>query len=308
MKKPLLYLLLAFVLSFGGLAHAGSMALLGAGSSSVGRTFSISPAVSGKSTWNLDVDGPLNISTAGVWDITPLSTFSAGTKSWGGGGGINRVAAPAGAAGAMTGTAQLTSGVAYKLYVGGAGGSNPSTAGGTNGGGNGGAGGGVEPGGGGGGYSGIRTAAGVPLAISGGGGGAARAAGAVGGAGGGSSGVAGGSVTAGGGGPGTQVGGGAGGTGDAGGGAGSAYAGGIGETRGNDGAGGGGGGYYGGGGGGAVIGIDAAGGGGGSGYFDPVKVPDGVLYAGSGITPGNSADSDRGGAGAPQTDGRLVLY
>ena len=39
--------------------------------------FSISPAYTGKSTWDLAVDGPLNISATGTYTITPTNTFTA---------------------------------------------------------------------------------------------------------------------------------------------------------------------------------------------------------------------------------------
>lgn len=83
--------------------------------------FSISPAVSGKSTWDLDVDGPLTLSAAGTWTITPLSAITVQGKMWGAGGGSGRNGAvcTGGAGGyAFANDITLTSGVAYKLIVG----------------------------------------------------------------------------------------------------------------------------------------------------------------------------------------------
>ena len=42
-----------------------------------GRTFTISPAVSGKSTWTLETDGALTITTAGTYTIVASSSYSA---------------------------------------------------------------------------------------------------------------------------------------------------------------------------------------------------------------------------------------
>ena len=72
------------------------------------RSFNISPAYSGYSTWNLNVDGPLSFSTAGTWTITPTVNFTATVKAWGAGGGggyPSRSEAAHGAAGgvALTG-------------------------------------------------------------------------------------------------------------------------------------------------------------------------------------------------------------
>ena len=76
-------------------------------------------------------------------------------------------------------------------------------------------------------------------------------------------------------------------------------AGGVGFGDGGDGfgsdTGGGGGGYAGGGGGG--FGSSGGAAGGGSGYFDPTNLTGGVTDTGSGATPGDSADTDRGTAG-----------
>lgn len=51
------------------------------------RVFTISPAVSGKSTWDLDVDGPLTLSTAGSWTLAPQGGWlDATVELWGPGG------------------------------------------------------------------------------------------------------------------------------------------------------------------------------------------------------------------------------
>jgi hypothetical protein len=267
------------------------------------RTFSINPAVGGESTWDLDVDGPLVLSSAGTWTITPTATFTASTKAWGAGGGAGGNAAWAGGGGGYAGgTVTLQSGTSYRLYIGAAGNMGEqiggNAQGGAPGGGNSGANdtlccGGPYGGGGGGGYSGIKETAGAAVLLAGGGGGSGW--GGTGGAGGGTNGVDGvGYFSAPDGGDrGTQSGGGAGGPGA---GSGSAYQGGSGASGDYESStgygGGGGGGYYGGGGGAA-----GSGGGGGSGYFDSSKVSGATLTAGSGTTPGNASDSDRSGAG-----------
>lgn len=147
----------------------------------------------------------------------------------------------------------------------------------------------------GGGYSGIFLSsvsqANTLLLAAGGGGGSDSSFSSYGGAGGGTSGGYGTAGTQGGG-SGTQTGGGAaavynGAT------SGAALIGGMSISAGNGaGLGGGGGGYFGGGGG------NVGGGGGGSSYFKPSSpVSSGSTTGGSSSTPGNSADSDRGGAG-----------
>src|SRR3990167_7857353 len=89
---------------------AGGMMVAAGG----GRIFNVSPAVSGKTTWNLDIDGPMTISTAGSWTITPHSGLSANVKLWGGGGGGDGGNAPstdvAGTAGGNTTFAGMTAG------------------------------------------------------------------------------------------------------------------------------------------------------------------------------------------------------
>jgi hypothetical protein len=49
------------------------------------RIFTISPAVSGLSTWNLDVNGPLDLGSTGTWTLTPSASFDASAKLWGAG-------------------------------------------------------------------------------------------------------------------------------------------------------------------------------------------------------------------------------
>jgi len=50
-------------------------------------TFSISPSVSGKSTWNLTTDGALTLTTATTYTIVPTNDFFAYSSLWGAGGG-----------------------------------------------------------------------------------------------------------------------------------------------------------------------------------------------------------------------------
>ncbi len=249
-------------------------------------SFALSPSVGGKSTWDLDVDGPLTFASSGTWTITPSFTLTASTKVWGAG-GVYQDGGTGGGGGYAGGTVTFQSGVPYTIYVGSTGTAGSPGTGGSPGGG--------TPtgsyGSGGGGYSGIRKSDGTGILIAGGGGGGGYpGSGTNGGAGGGATGQA--ANTSGGG---TQIAGGAGGYGGAGG---SAYQGGGGARAGS-----GGGGYYGGGGGGSDEATFRTGGGGGSGYYDPSSVSGSVLTTGSLTTPGNSGDSDRGTAGNGGTSG-----
>jgi hypothetical protein len=51
------------------------------------RAFEVDPAVSGKTTWDLDVDGVFTVNGPGTWTITPLEAFAGDVALWGGGGG-----------------------------------------------------------------------------------------------------------------------------------------------------------------------------------------------------------------------------
>ena len=282
--------------------------------------FTISPAVGGISSWNLSTDGALNISTSGEYTITMSRTVTVTSKMWGGGGapgGSYSSAYPpttsigaGGGGGYGVGTFQLISGSTYILRIARGGRRNTTgnlnTAGATY------LSGGVQTNGTGwgsegGGYTGIFatsvTQGNAWLMAGGGGGGSDSGFAASGGAGGGTPGGIGGA---------TQ--GGAGGTQSAGGAAaaynastaGSALTGGLGQNA-QASLGGGGGGYYGGGGG------NVGGGGGGSGYYKTGTVTSPTLTAGSGSTPGNSADAARSGSGqggsgsTNGTDGRAIL-
>jgi len=252
------------------------------------KTFTISPAVGGKSSWNLAADGPLDLSTGGTWTIVPNATFTANAKVWAGGGGGGMFGG--GGGGYSGGSVKLDAGKTYTLHVGGGGAIAPSAA--INGGGS--ARGYSYRGHGGGGYSGVRGPAGIGILIAGGGGGAGW--GGVGGAGGGASGVAGTAYPA-------EASGGAPGTASTGYGL---YQGGI--AAGDDtSGGGGGGGYYGGYGGNYVNGVGGGGGGGGSGYLSVADVVGGALTSGSGTTPGNSGDGQRGTSADPGVAGRLII-
>ena len=300
-----------------------------------GRIFTISPAVSGKTTWDLDLDGPFAITTYGEYTLTPTNTFTASAKLWGAGGGMgpqvsNFNVAAGGAGGYAGGTVQFTNGNSFKLWVGQGG---PVTPNGNPGGsgtafGGGGAAYNYADGnwnsGAGGGLSGIfitsaTQANSVLIAGGGGGGGSAQSnsgAPVTGGAGGGTTGENGKGGSDGTGGMGgTQSAGGAGSTpasiGTAV--AGSAVQGGS-QTSSNTMGGGGGGGYFGGGSGIYGGGDCGTGGGGGSGYINTTYVTSGVLTAGSGTTVGNSSDTNRGTAGnagttagSAGTNGKVVL-
>lgn len=89
------------------------------------RSFSVSPAVSGKTLWNLDTDGPCTF-LPGVYSITPRSIFSASVALWGsagGSGGVGTATVTNGSAGsATTFTTEGTT-----MSAGGGGGSNSKT-------------------------------------------------------------------------------------------------------------------------------------------------------------------------------------
>jgi hypothetical protein len=272
----------------------------------IAKTFSVTPAISGKDYWNLTVgkDGDLNLGTFGEWTITALDTFSATVKMWGAGGArgydhtqsITSTAKQgnAGSAGYSTATITFRRGQKYILQVG-QGGARTTTV--TDGatylkGGVGVAFGGTE----GGGYTGIfydSVSQGNVMLIAGGGGSGGNTDFT-------GTGGAGGGITAGDAGNTSQ--GGFGGTLLAGGAAtsgngptaGSALRGGSGQKNNASAAslGGGGGGYFGGGGG------NVGGGGGGSGRIGLfADVTAGTTTAGSGNTVANSADADRAGSG-----------
>ena len=255
------------------------------------RSFNISPAVGGKTTWNLDTDGPLNLSTQGTWTITPLFSFTTSVKAWGEGGGPGGGGFGAGAF--SGGDVALPAGVSITLGVGQGRGPAP------------------QYGPSGGGWTGLFfTSSSLAILIAGGGGGGGYSSSSVsGGPGGwpdGFSGAADPNGGDGGGGGATQSG-----PGPRGNAGGNLYA-----TNGSPGsgrnggaggyAGGGGGGGYFGGGGGAGSDFSGAAGGGGSSYFDPAVVANPQMLSGSGTTPGNASDPARSGAGS-SLSGRLIL-
>ena len=259
------------------------------------RIFTVSPAVNGKTTWNLDLDGTFGLGTAGTWTLTPQTTFVAQTKAWGAAGGNS--SASGGAGGYASGLTQFQAGVAYRVDVGSGGGGDRGGAGGVPGGG-GGTSAGSYGGAGGGGFTGLRKGPSNVVVLIAGGGGASAHGGGGGGGGGtaGQPGLAWNGFTGGAGG--TQT------TGAA------ALAGGAG---GGSYGGGGGGGYYGGVGGNAGSG-GGGGGGGGSGFALGSDVTSVVLTAANGNVAANSADPDRASAGdvasgtsTPGHAGRLVL-
>ena len=258
------------------------------------RRFTISPAVSGKTSWDLGADGPLELSTAGTWTITPASSYSIDIKMWGAGG--STALYTGGAGGSSVGQLLVTSPTSYIIRVGAVNGG--GTAGGV--------------GGRGGGYSGMFNTSETfanSLIIAGGGGGGGQddgGRGATGGAGGGttgqsSSGFSGTTATGG-----TQSAGGTGGGGTAVGSNGSQLTGGNGGAASGFSGGGGGGGYYGGGGGGLQSAWASSGGAGGSGYIGGVTAA--TTFIGSGTTPGNNSDIHRGTAGNVGTAGKVYLY
>lgn len=262
----------------------------------VPRTFTISPAVGGKTSWNLDTDGTLTLSSAGTWSLTATSSFTGNCKIWGAGGGAgrNHSSCPGGGGGFSVANVNFSSGVVYSIIVG-EGGRALDTAGGgmtngsykgTSGYGRGGAA--TQYGGSGGGGTGLTLAASpyTPILVAGGGGGGASELGNA-GAGGGTNGGNG-SGTSGQGAqgiiPGTGV------QEDT---AATAWSG----SSGGDGgygtyvSGGGGGGYAGGG---AMDTNQNGGGGGGSGYVNSAYTSGtGTTVAGSGSTAAASSDTDK---------------
>ena len=262
---------------------------------SAGRVLTLSPAVSGITNWNLDSDGPLTLSPAGAWTMTPASSFSVSLKVWGAGAPNGQY--NSGAGGAAVGVLAMTGSTAYVARVG------STTGGGASG----------STGVAGAGYSGVfvtsETFANAKI-IAGGGGGSDvddGGRGATGGAGGGDTGQDGAGYSNSYGKGGTQSAGGAGGVASPGTGtSGSQLTGGAGATGGGYYGGGGGSGYYGGGGGGMQSSWAGGGGGGGSGYIGGVTSA--TNYQGTGTTPGNSGDGNRGTAGNNNVAGKVYIY
>ncbi len=251
----------------------------------------ISPALSGKTTWSFSVDGAINI-TSGSYTITALKNVSTSVKMWGqggyGGGSGGSSTYPGGAGGALTGTLPLTQGQSYYLTFFGAGTSAATV---------------LSHGGNASGiFSGTSAVHANSIAIAAGGGGAGYddgSRGDIGGAGGHPNGANGAGYSSAYGRGATQSAGGAAGTASNNGTAGSALQGGTGGFSGSTyGAGGGGGGYYGGGGAAIQASWAGAGGGGGSNYANTSIMTGVTQYSGSGVSPGNSSDSVRNGAGA----------
>jgi hypothetical protein len=95
----------------------------------VQRILALSPAVSGKSSWNLDTDGPLRLAAAGTYTVVPATSMNISTKLWGaGGGGGGADAAPyysgvGGGGGYVGGTYVAAKSVSMTFNVGGGGGS-----------------------------------------------------------------------------------------------------------------------------------------------------------------------------------------
>ena len=283
--------------------------------------FSISPAVSGKTTWILATDGPLSLTATTPYTIVPNCNAAVNVVMWGAGGGssdFTGALARGGGGGFMRGHLKMYKSNTYTMTVAGGGAAGSSFTS-----------------GGGGGATGIETSTGSVLMVAGGGGGTWGEAGVAeyhtGGGGGGINGQrvahpsfpndwpngSGGTQTAGGAGgnefydgfPGVYKAGGkgaspisvwpaAGGSGWAPGGAGGQ------GTTDNAGGGGGGGGYYGGGGGAALEYLGPAyatysgwGGGGGSGYLHPTEVLNHASNTGGRHIVANTADTLRGTAG-----------
>jgi hypothetical protein len=264
------------------------------------KPLNISPSVSGKSIWDLGVDGKLTLNTGTDYTVTVDSPITVDFKIWGAGGGGGS-SGGGGGGGSATGTMNLLNGTSYIISIGSGGYKTTDYVATSSQGGGGGIGPGSYLAGTGGGYSGIfrtsKTQGNAVVIAGGGGGGGYNGAG---GAGGYPSGSNGGGPSGGGGG--TPTAGGAGGAGGGGTGqSGSALTGGysVSVSLGAPG-GGGGGGYYGGGGGGSSQADTGGGGGGGSNYQNPTYLTSVTQYSGSGTTAGNSSDPDRGSSGSGQ--------
>jgi len=258
------------------------------------RIFNISPAFAAKTTWDLDVDGPLVLdASATTYIITPLGNFDVPTKVWGPGSTNNGSSYLGACGGAAVATVRFQSGVAMKM--------NAGTIGST----------GVPgvPGGGvgartfgaldGSGFSGLRNNsdnASILIAGGAGGPGYGNSAGPGGGT---TGGISTSFVPSTGHVPAGQT---SGGTNPDGGGSGTFQQGGTGDSY----SGGGGGGHYGGAGGGSTAG-GGGGGGGGSGYAHPVLCQGATLYTGTTTNPGNNSDPDKGTAGNIAAGGRVRL-
>jgi hypothetical protein len=118
-------------LNLSGIAPSGvaytsnTLAITGAG---VQRVLTLSPAVNGKTSWNLDTDGPLRLAAAGTYTVTPATSMAFSAKLWGGGGGGGGAdASPyysgiGGGGGYVGGTYQAAKNVAITFNVGGGGG------------------------------------------------------------------------------------------------------------------------------------------------------------------------------------------
>ena len=273
----------------------------------------ISPAFGGVTSFTPTAGAILASTSCGGYSFTPNTTFTALVKCWGGGGGgsINQganIRSRGGGGGYYDAFVVFEAGITYTLSVGCGGGASGS---------------GRTAGAGGGGTAVLRNPGSIYMlgAGGGGGGGVSDTGGAQAGAGGGDNGEtgSGGSGRSGGGG-GSQSAAGAGGvgvrrtgsagsgrnggpgagSGATGGGAGTGNGGNGGFNSSDNGGGGGGGGYFGGGGGGGDAGGDA--GGGGSGSANLTYVYNQYGFTGSGSTPGESSNPDRGTAGQGGTN------
>lgn len=87
---------------------------------------SISPAVSGKTTWQFGSDGALDLSTAGTWSVTPQMDVLMNVKMWGAAGGtagaLTSTFWRAGAGGFARGLVKLYASNTYNFTVGAGGG------------------------------------------------------------------------------------------------------------------------------------------------------------------------------------------
>lgn len=88
-------------------------------------SFTISPSVSGISTWDTSIHGALVLSSYGTWTITPIIDFYANVATWGAGGGgatgggISQTSkGSGGGGGSAIGLVALSAGKSYVIRVG----------------------------------------------------------------------------------------------------------------------------------------------------------------------------------------------
>lgn len=85
------------------------------------RIFHLLTPIAGRTDWNLDADGRLNLGIGGIYHLVPATTFQARLKLWGGAGGNNSATSRGGGGGYAAGAYVFLAGERYILVVGGKG-------------------------------------------------------------------------------------------------------------------------------------------------------------------------------------------